>query len=329
MTDSRNSQLKYAALLFLASLIWGTAFVAQRIGADHLQGFTFTALRSFIGSLVLLPLVPWAVKHGFADGSLVILRKNEKKKEPLSAKSASGGSSSDLLLSLHPKKLWRIPEIRGGFFCGLALFAATNFQQFGLSMTTVGKAGFITALYVVIVPVMGLFFGKRPKPFLWVCVAASVAGMALLCLSGEGSFSLSRGDFLVLICAFLFAIQISVIAYFAPRCNGIALSCVQFFVCGVLSGVGSLIFEHATAADILAAALPLLYVGVLSSGVAYTLQIIGQSGLHPTLASMIMCLESVISALSGWLVLHQTMSSTEWAGCALMFAAIAAATLFT
>ncbi len=323
--NSKKKQFRCAGLLFFASLIWGTAFVAQRIGADHLDGFTFTSLRSLIGSLVLLPLVPWAVRRGFADGSLVVVRRGSAKAAP-----PDGHPMPALPAGLGlARRLWGIMEIRGGICCGLALFAATNFQQFGLSMTTVGKAGFITALYVVIVPLLGLFFGKRPKPLLWVCVAVSVAGMALLCLSGEGRLSLSLGDGLVLVCAFLFAIQITVVAYFAPRCNGIALSCAQFFVCGLLSGGFALLFEHTTLQAVLAAAAPLLYVGVLSSGVAYTLQIIGQEGLHPVLASMIMCLESVISAVSGWLVLHQTMSPLEWAGCALMFSAILTATIFT
>ena len=215
----------------------------------------------------------------------------------------------------------------GGICCGLALCAASNFQQFGIAHTTVGKAGFITALYVVIVPILGLFFKKKVSIVVWFSVALSVVGLYLLCMT-DSSFKLAFGDTLVLICALLFSIHIMVIDHFSPKGDGVVISCIQFFVAGMVSGILMLIFENPTIAGILAAWMPILYAGVLSSGVAYTLQIVGQKDMNPTIASLIMCLESVVSALAGWLLLNQALSARELAGCALMFAAIVLAQIW-
>lgn len=303
--ESKNRALLSALWLFLAALIWGTAFVAQRIGADHIEGFTFTGVRNVIGALALLPFVRVASQKGFADGRQVKALSQEKR-----------------VLGL------RRSEVIGGILCGAALYAASNFQQYGITLTSVGKAGFITALYVVIVPVFGVLRGKKVKPLLWVCVGGAVAGMYLLCVAAEGEVSLSLGDLLMLICAFLFAAQISLVGRFAPRSNGIALAFTQFLSCAALSLLSALLFEEISPESILSAAGPLLYVGIMSSGVAYTLQIIGQSGLSPSIASMIMCLESVVSAVAAYLVLGQALAPVEIAGCALMFAAVLLSTLF-
>ena len=203
----------------------------------------------------------------------------------------------------------------------MALFAASNFQQFGISYTTVGKAGFITALYVVIVPIMGLFFKKKVSFIIWISVVLSVVGLYLLCMT-ENSFSLAFGDLLVLICALLFSIHILVIDYFSPKGDGVIISCIQFFVSGILSGVMMFLFETPRAEGILAAWMPILYAGVLSCGVAYTLQIVGQKDLDPTPAAVIMSMESVVAVICGALILKETMTLPEVLGCCLVFSAV-------
>lgn len=304
-----NTQIRNSLLLLLTAVIWGVAFVAQSVGMDYVGAFTFNCVRSIIGGLVLIPCIIFLrnLKAGEAgDGE-----SGKRNAENLSSKGA-----------LHVTRV----EVIGGIFCGIALFAASNFQQFGISYTTVGKAGFITALYVVIVPIMGLFFKKRVSFVIWISVVLSVVGLYLLCMTGD-SFSLAFGDALVLVCAVLFSIHIMVIDYFSPRGDGVIMSCIQFFVCGVLSGIMMFLFETPNIADILAARVPILYAGVLSCGVAYTLQIVGQKGMNPTVASLILCLESVVSVLAGWLLLHQELSIRELAGCFLMFFAIVLAQL--
>ena len=210
--------------------------------------------------------------------------------------------------------------------CGLALGVASCLQQVGIQYTTVGKAGFITALYIVIVPILGLFFHKKVGVKLWVSVVVAILGLYLLCMSG--SLRLSWGDFLVLLCALCFSAHIMVIDYFSPRVDGVQMSCLQFFVAGIFSAVLMLAVEgvpdpHAVAISWM----PILYTGVLSSGVGYTLQIIGQKGVNPTVASLVLSLESVISVLAGWVILNQSMSAREVLGCVLMFGAIILAQL--
>ena len=209
----------------------------------------------------------------------------------------------------------------GGILCGTALFAASALQQIGIQYTTVGKAGFITALYIVLVPVCGLFVRKRVQPKVWLAVLIAVAGLYLLCMT-DGSFSLQKGDLLVLACALGFTIHILVIDHFSPLVDGIKMSCIQFFTCSILSAVCMALFETVNVSNLLHAWIPILYVGILSSGVGYTLQIIGQKGLNPTMASLLMSLESVFSVLAGWIFLHQALSGRELSGCILMFAAI-------
>ena len=219
-------------------------------------------------------------------------------------------------------------EWLGGICCGVALCAASNFQQIGMLHTTVGKAGFITALYVVIVPILGLFLRKRVPALIWFCVVLSVAGLYLLCMP-KGAFTLAQGDVLVLICALLFSFHILIIDYFSPKGDGVVISCIQFFVCGILSGIIMLFVENPTFANIMDAKWSILYAGALSSGVAYTLQVVAQKGVNPTVASLILCLESVVAVLAGWIILGDKLTSRELAGCILMFVAIVLAQLPT
>ena len=212
-------------------------------------------------------------------------------------------------------------------FCGIALFAASAAQQMGIGTTSTAKAGFLTALYVVIVPVLGLFAGRRPGAKLWVCVAVSVAGLYLLCMAGRDTLSLTGGEWQLLLCALLFSIQIVLVGHFGPQLDGVQLSFAEFLTTSVLSTIFMFIFESPDPAQLAGAAVSILYCGILSSGVGYTLQIIGQKDLDPTIASLAMCLESVFSALAGWLVLRQTLTTVETLGCCLMFAAIVGAQL--
>lgn len=287
--------LKNSLLLLLTATIWGVAFVAQSVGMDYVGGFTFNMARSLIGSAVLLPVI-W------------FMGRNSSKK----AEEAQGSSSRKDLL-------W------GGMACGILMCLASNFQQFGIKYTTVGKAGFITACYIVLVPILGLFLKKKCSPFIWLAVAMSVAGLYLLCITD--GFSIGKGDILVLICAVLFSFHILVIDYYSPKVDGVKLSCIQFLVCGILSGIPALIFEKPEMCAVLTAWQPILYAGVMSCGVAYTLQIIGQKNMNPTVASLILSLESCISVLAGWVILGQQLSAREIAGCVIMFAAIILAQL--
>ena len=283
---------KNTILLLLTALIWGSAFVAQSVGMDYVGPFTFNSVRCLIGGLVLLPCIFFFKRFGIGDGGWE------------EEKSVKG----------------RRDLITGGILCGVFLACASSAQQVGLTYTTVGKAGFITAMYIVIVPVLGIFLKRLPKPAVWVSVVLAVAGLYLLCMTD--SFALSPGDAWVLASALLFAFHIMVIDYFSPKADGVKLSCIQFFVAGIVCGVPMLLFEKPQILEILQAWQPILYAGVLSCGVAYTLQIIAQKDYDPTAASQILSLESVFSVLAGWVILGEELSPRELAGCALMFAAI-------
>ncbi len=283
-------------MLLLAAFIWGSAFVAQSVGMDYVGPLTFNCVRSIIGGVVLIPCI-------------FLL---ERLKSPEERARAAAESDRKTLLA-------------GGVSCGVVLCAATSMQQFGMQYTSVGKAGFITALYIVIVPVLGLFFGKRCGFKIWMCVCIALVGFYLLCMTG--GFALERGDLYLLGCSLLFSFHILVIDHFSPLVDGVKMSCIQFLVSGVLSGVAMLLFETPSIAGIVAGAGPILYAGVLSSGVAYTLQIIGQKNYNPTVATLLLSLESVFSVLTGWVVLHQKLSPREIAGCVLIFAAVILAQL--
>jgi Permeases of the drug/metabolite transporter (DMT) superfamily len=213
----------------------------------------------------------------------------------------------------------------GGILCGAVLFVASTLQQVGLVYTSAGKAGFITALYIVIVPAMGLFFGRRAPFTVWAGAVIAVIGLYML--SVKENFSVSPGDLLILICAFCFSVHIMLISYFSPRCDGVAMSCIQFFVAGILGIIPMFIFEQPTVTAIFSGWLPILYAGVMSCGVAYTLQIIAQRDVKETVASLLMSLESVFAAITGWLVLHEKLSPSEFVGCILIFGAVILAQL--
>lgn len=292
MEYSEKKSLRSSVLLTLTALIWGVAFVAQSEGMNYVGGFTFNACRFLVGGTVLIPCI-------------FLLRK------------VNGGQDE---LSEEEKRRQLHTGLTGGMCCGLFLCVAASLQQFGVAYTTVGKAGFITALYIVIVPLLGLFMKKAVGMNIWVSVALATVGMYLLCIT-EG-FSVGKGDFLVFLCAIAFSFHILVIDYFSPKADGVVISCVQFFTAGVLSSVMMLLFEKPTAAAVAAAWLPILYAGVMSCGVAYTLQVVAQKDLEPTIASLLMSLESVFSLLAGWVILGQKLSAKELFGCVLVFAAI-------
>lgn len=297
-----SKKLKGNLMLLLTALIWGSSFVAQRAGMEYIGPFTFNVLRSLIGGLTLIPVI------------LIIGR--SKSPEAQEAKDASESQT----LEKDRKTL-----LLGGVCCGLALFIACSLQQVGIVYTTAGKAGFITALYIVLVPILGVFIGKKVRPIIWFCIVLSVAGLYLLCM--KDGFSLSRGDFLVLLCALFFSIHILVIDHFSPKTSGVKLSCIQFFVCGILSLIPAFAFEEFNWGQILSCWVPILYSGVLSCGVAYTLQIVAQKNTEPAVASLLLSLESVFAVISGVLILHESITLKEFCGCAIMFIAIIVAQL--
>lgn len=292
----KKTQIRNSLLLLLTAVIWGIAFVAQSAGMDYVGPLTFLCVRSLIGGAALLPVI-WFLERQKSDAQKQEDRTPEKRR----------------LL------------IKGGILCGLALCFASTFQQYGIQFTTVGKAGFITACYIILVPIAGLFFGKRCGLNIWIGVLLAVGGLYCLCITE--TLRIGKGDILVLICAFIFSAHILVVDHFSPLVDGVKMACIQFFVCGLVSGAGMLLLEHPAISDILMAWQSILYAGLLSSGVGYTLQIVGQKGLNPTVASLILSLESVVSVLAGLLILHQTLSSREVLGCVLMFAAIVLAQL--
>ena len=290
--------IKNSLLLQLTATIWGVAFVAQSVSMDYIGGFTFNAVRNIIGAITLLPVI------------LIFSKKDSHNHQ-----------------SEEEKKSSRKTLVTGGICCGILLCLASNFQQFGIKYTTVGKAGFITACYIIIVPIIGLFLKKKCSPFIWIAVLLSLGGLYLLCISPGEGFSIGKGDALVLICAVIFSFHILTVDHFSPLVDGVKMSCIQFLTCGILSGIPALLFEDPNLASILQAWMPILYAGVLSCGVAYTLQIVGQKGMNPTVASLIMSLESCISVIAGWLLLSQNLSGREIFGCVLMFGAIILAQL--
>lgn len=285
-----KTQMKGNLLLLLTAAIWGSAFVAQSAGAETLGAFTFLAIRSFLGAVVLLPVI------------LILDRRDGGEKKRVASTPAGR------------KKLWL-----SGICCGTILCIASAFQQQAMATAEAGKAGFITALYILIVPVLGLFFGRRVPLKIWGCIAVALLGLYLLSVSGD--FRLSASDISLILCAFFYSIHIMVVDKLAPGLDGVRLSCIQFFVEGIIAAV-FMIFEAPTMGAIFSAWLPLLYAGIFSSGVGYTLQIVGQQYTKPTVASLIMSLESGFALLAGIILLGEMPTVREGIGCALMFAAI-------
>ena len=286
--------LRGNAMLILTAFIWGVAFLAQQSGGAAMGSLTFNGVRSFLGGALLLVLLPLLDRVG-------VSRKPSDRAEVKTT-------------------------LVGGVLCGTALCAATNVQQVALEYTTIGKAGFITSLYIVLVPLLGLLVGRRTTLMNWLGVAVAAAGLYLLCdLSGGEGFAV--GDLLLLLSALLFAVQILLVSYFSTRADCIRLSCVQFFTVGVITLPLMFVFEQPSLPVMAENWLSLLYAGLLSSGVAYTLQVLAQRDTDPTAASVLMSLESVFAALAGWAVLGDRMTPTELLGCALMFGAVLLAQL--
>lgn len=305
MTNTKSS-LKGVLILLITAVIWGSSFIAQEVGGG-IGAFTFMGSRSLIGAITLLPVI-------FVSDLI-------KKRRGLSgSQNAGSGARGTLLL--------------GGALCGFMMFVATNLQQFGMNLgTNSGKAGFITTLYIIIVPIIGLFVGRRASRIIWVCAAVSVVGLFLLCnLDDMASFCI--GDALVFLCAIAFAGHISIVDRFAPKVDCLKMSCIQLLVCSVLSLTAALIFEKPDLSAIFDNFFAIFYSGFMSSGIAYTLQMVGQRYTRPTLASMIMSLESVFAMISNIVfpLISTSMapyfpSGREILGCVLIFAAIIVAQL--
>ncbi|MDD6232046.1 MAG: DMT family transporter [Frisingicoccus sp.] len=289
------NKTKNTFLLLLTAFIWGVAFVAQSVGMDYVGPLTFNGSRFIIGAIFLIPCIAF-------------LDKLKEKENQAAGKNITAAPQNKKVL------------ITGGICCGIAIAAASTLQQYGIAYTTVGKAGFITALYIVIVPILGIFLKKKPRLIIWLSVLLALVGLYFLCMTDSLSFS--KGDTLVLLCAFVFSLHIMIIDHFSPMVDGVRMSCIQFAVAGILCGIPALIFEHPTFSSLIAAWAPVLYAGILSCGVAYTLQIVAQKNYDPTVASLLLSLESVFSVLAGWVILHQSLSPREIFGCVLVFIAI-------
>ena len=309
----KTHKLRNIFFLFLTAMIWGAAFVAQSVSMDYIGPFTFICLRSVIGGLFLIPVI-------------IVLDGIRKKSQNESANAVSAENILHIETEEKQRLSWKNKQlIEGGIVCGIFLFFANCFQQTGIQYTTVGKAGFITTFYIIIVPLIGLFFKKYCGILTWIGVVIALAGLYFLCITQK--LTIQRGDALILCCSVLYAGQILAIDHYNPFVDGVKMSCIQFLTGGVLGAVFMFLFENPSLAMILSAAGPILYTGIMSTGVGYTLQIVGQKGLNPTVAALILSLESVFSALSGYVFLHQVLTTRELIGCALMFIAIVLAQL--
>jgi drug/metabolite transporter (DMT)-like permease len=289
------STFKSDALLLLTATIWGFAFVAQRVGMEYVGPFTFNGVRFALGSLVLLPL---------------ILRNRNKQ-----------DADKKTLTSAEPKTI-----ILGGGILGLTLFSAASLQQVGLVYTTAGNAGFITGLYVVIVPIMGLFWNQRPGAGTWIGAFLAAAGLYLLSITDE--FTISYGDLLELIGAFLWAGHVLIIGWLSPKMDSLKLAFTQFAACSVLSLITAIIVETIALKAIIQAAIPIFYGGVLSVGVAYTLQVVAQRKAHPAHAAIFLSMEAVFAAVGGWLILDETLTQRGLIGCMLMLSGMLLSQLY-
>lgn len=294
----RRKAFVASLLLTLAAFIWGTAFVAQSKGLEQIGNFTFLCLRSCLAVIVLTPV------------SLFIYNNNRRK---------IGEGEHGENKAFISKRL-----LIGGLLCGVSVCLASLVQQYGIILSSVGKSGFLTTLYILIVPILGLLFKRKVKPVLWFCIALATCGMYFLCVTQAGTIGI--GDVLLVMCAFLFAVQIMIVDHYVKTVDGVRLSLIQFGVTAIISAVGMFAFENPDPAAIGNVWFSIFYAGVLSSGVAFTLQIVAQKNLNPTIASLIMSLESVFAALAG-AFFGERLSGREIAGCALVFMAIIIAQL--
>ena len=306
----RNGKWKYALALFAAAFFWGTTFAAQSIGADYVGPFTYLTIRSYIGTVFLLPFI--------FGKSLYKKRESEPSGQQATAAVSNESSAKHSFFTAHPL-------LTAGVCCGFLLFASSALQQYGIQYSTAANASFITAMYVVIVPILSLFGGKKPGIRIWISVVLCVIGLYLLCM--KGGLTISYGDFFLLLCALGFSFQIMTINHFSTRVDGLKLAASEFFAEAIFATVCMLLFEHPNAENLMKAMPSILYAGIFSNGIAYTCQILGQKHVNPTVASLIMCLESVFGTLSGWLILHEILSAREVAGCVVMFVAILLCTI--
>lgn len=286
----KNPKVRQVVLPLLAAVIWGCSFVTQSLSASRMGTFSFGMMRMILASLFLLVLV-------------------------------------GISRRLHPREKYTREQkktlLRGGIACGIMLAAAINLQQYGMKETSAGKAGFITALYIVLVPVFGLFIGKKPSRRVWFFVALAVGGLYFLCFTGEEGLAFSDGDFYIFLCAIAFALHIMVIDHFGSRVDSIELSCAQFITVAVISGICALLFGERITAEEITTCLPyILYAGILTGGVGYTCQIVAQKDGDPTVVSLLLSLESFFAVVSGAIFLHERMSLREYFGCALMLTAV-------
>lgn len=291
----QKTQIKGVLMLLLTAFVWGSSFVAQSVGMESVEAFTFNGIRTLMGAAVLLPFILLRDKketRGMDEAGLRARREMDKK------------------------------ALRYGAILGVVLCAASNFQQFAFYDSTSGKIAFITAFYMFFVPLFGLFLKKRVPLLTWICVAVGVVGLFFLCIDPNSNAGINRGDILALCCSVVYAIHILLIERFAPDVDGIKLSCVQFAASGTISCILMFIFETPRMSAILSAVVPLLYSGIMSCGLAYTFQIIGQKYTEATIASLIMCMESVFGVLGGAVLLHELLTGREIAGCVIMFVAI-------
>lgn len=284
----KKGQLGSEGLLLLSAVIWGFSFVAQRVGMRYVGPFTFNAVRFALGSIVLIPFAVSAVRRRYPAGS-------------------DGGA-------------WKRTALLGGAIAGAVIFIGVSFQQIGIQYTTAGKSGFITGLYVVLVPILGLAIGRKTSMGTWIGVLLAAIGLYLL--SFTGAFTISKGDLIVLGGTLFWAIHVLLISVLIHRTDGVLLSMIQFAACSLLSFAAALIFEKIEIAGIMDAALPILYGGLMSVGVAYTLQVIAQRKTPPAHAAIILSLETVFAALGGWLALGEVIPARGLAGCALMLVGI-------
>lgn len=290
----QKTQLKGVFILLITALIWGSSFVAQSVGMESVEAFTFNGIRTLLGAAVLIPFI---LVRDFISNKKSPVAKETKKKE-----------NKSLIIY--------------GSIIGVILCIASNLQQFAFNYSTSGKIAFITAFYMLFVPFLGLFIRKKVPVLTWICVALGAVGLYFLCITNEGLSSINKGDILALLCAVFYAVHILAVEKFAPSIDGVKLSCVQFIVSGTISVILMFIFENPDINAIKTAAVPILYSGVMSCGIAYTFQIIGQKYTESTVASLLMCMESVFGVICGAVILKEMLTGRELAGCVIMFVAI-------
>ncbi len=293
----KNENTKGTLILLITAFIWGVSFVAQTSAASHIGSFTLNASRSTIAFIFLFCFI-----H------------------------ARARIAKKILTSVPNAPLFPRHTIKAGMWCGLTLFVAANLQQFGIAaypegVAVAGRAGFLTTTYIIMVAICARFFGQKLHPLIWASTLFCVAGMYMLCVSG-GMDGIYLGDILVLLSAVAYTVQILTVDHFASRNDGITMSCVQFPVMALLSWIAAILFESPDVSQFVVAWLPIIYLGIFSNGIAYTMQIVGQKYAQPSVASVVMSLESVFSAIAGWLILHESLSGREILGCVLVFVAV-------